>query len=148
MATFTKYKMGIGNVGSYQVSGYPYVSGSSITKANSGDAADAQHQYTFPKVAKSVTVFFESGAPRTHPLRIHYNATGSGNVISKNHFIPISGAAGTSVTLNAKCAEIYISRADATGDGSAETLVYKIFAELTNIPTGEMSQITGSGLTE
>ena len=41
---------GIGNVGSYQVSGYPYVTGS--VRLNDGE----EHKISFPRVAKSITV--------------------------------------------------------------------------------------------
>ena len=158
MATFSRHQASIGNVGSYQVSGYPYISGSSITIANTQNAADRQHRFIFPKVAKSVTVIFTHGTAGTQDggttnvdtagIRVHFNATGSGNVYSGNHYIELN-AVDESITFNTKCTEIYISRPDCSnGDDGASTITYKIVAELTNIPTGEMNQLTGSGLTE
>ena len=158
MATFSRHQASIGNVGSYQVSGYPYITGSSITTANTSAPANRQHHYVFPKVAKSVTIIFTHGTAGTQDggttnvdtagIRVHFNATGSGNVYSKNHYIELN-AVDESITFNAKCTEIYVSRPDceAAGDG-ASTITYKIIAELTNIPTGEMNPLTGSGLTE
>ena len=166
MATFSRHQASIGNVGSYQVSGYPYITGSSITKAESGAAGQTsahsssgevfrkgapQHRYIFPKVAKSVTVIYTAGTAGAagNGLRVHFNSTGSagGKVISENHFIELN-AVDESITFNTKCTEIYISRNDATGDGTAGDIEYKVIAELTNIPTGEMGALTGSGLTE
>lgn len=173
MATFSRHQASIGNVGSYQVSGYPYISGSSITTAESAAAGQTsahsssgevfrkgapQHRYAFPKVAKSVTVIFTSGtagvtdadATVSAGLRVHFNSTGSagGKVISENHFIELN-AVDESITFNTKCTEIYVSRADCSdGGGGASTIEYKVIAELTNIPTGEMNPLTGSGLTE
>ena len=158
MATFSRHQASLGNVGSYQVSGYPWISGSSITTANTAAAANRQHQYTFPKVAKSVTVIFTHGTAGTQDggttnvdtagIRVHFNATGSGNVYTGNHYIELN-AVDESVTFNTKCTEIYISRPDCSDEtDGASTITYKIIAELTNIPTGELIQLTGSGLTE
>ena len=47
---FQSYLPGISNVGSYQVSGKPYITGSADIDN------DVQHKISFPQVAKSVTV--------------------------------------------------------------------------------------------
>ena len=53
-----------------------------------------------------------------------------------------------SITFNTKCKEIFVSRADcAAGGSSAGTIEFRVIAELTNIPVGELTDLTGSGLT-
>jgi len=128
----TLTKPGIGHVGSFQVSGYPYVTGS--TDIDNG----TEHKIEFPRVVKSITVI-NRASPE---VRIHFNSKDSGNVYAGGHYIslPVSGDA---VTFNIKCKEIYVSNASGADNGS-----YELFAEVTSIQSGEMPVLTGSGLTE
>ena len=130
MATFQYHKAGIGSVGSYQISGVPYITGSATL------AATAEDKISFPKVARAVTVVLNSN----HQIRVHFNPTGSGNVVTGKHYVLLDSKED-SVTLNNRCTEIYISAV--TGDAT-----YTVIAELTGIETSEMAALTGSGLTE
>ena len=66
------YSVGLHNVGSYRVSGDPWVSGSD------SQAANEEVRYQFPWVAKRVTIYNYSA----RVLRVHFNASGSeGDVI-------------------------------------------------------------------
>ena len=137
----TKYYQqipGLGSVGSYQVSGYPYITGS--TSLPDG----MEHNIRFPGITKSVTVMNRlSGSGEAPDIRIHFAATGSGNVVDGNHYIVLT-ANKDSLTMNVKCRELYISRDDgASGDAS-----YTVFAEITGINPDEMFALTGSGITE
>jgi hypothetical protein len=125
-------KPGIGHVGSFQVSGYPYVTGS--TNLDDG----VEQKIDFPRVVKSITVI-NRAAPE---IRVHFNSKSSGNVYTGGHYIslPVSGDA---VTFNIKCKEIYVSNASGTDNAS-----YELFAEVTSIESAEMPTLTGSGLTE
>ena len=125
-------KPGIGHVGSFQVSGYPYVTGS--TNLDDG----VEQKIEFPRVVKSITVI-NRAAPE---IRVHLNSKSSGNVYTGGHYIslPVSGDA---VTFNIKCKEIYVSNASGTDNAS-----YELFAEVTSIESREMPVLTGSGLTE
>jgi len=125
-------KPGIGHVGSFQVSGYPYVTGST----NLADGVE--QKIDFPRVVKSITVI-NRAAPE---IRVHFNSKDSGNVYTGGHYIslPVSGDA---VTFNIKCKEIYVSNASGVNSGS-----YELFAEVTSIDSSEMPVLTGSGLTE
>ena len=125
-------KPGIGHVGSFQVSGYPYVTGS--TNLDDG----VEQKIEFPRVVKSITVI-NRAAPE---IRVHFNSKSSGNVYTGGHYIslPVSGDA---VTFNIKCKEIYVSNASGVNSGS-----YELFAEVTSIDSSEMPVLTGSGLTE
>ena len=146
------------NVGSYQIAGRPFITGSALGRGQ-------EDRITFPNVTKAVTVFNHG----TQTLRVHFNTTssvatggtageeartardypGSANVVDQLHFLEITGGLAASpstgsVTMNVKCTEIYISCAGDAGTSGA----YKVFAELTNIPATMMGAITGSGLTE
>ena len=130
MATYQNYKSGIGSVGSYQIAGVPYITGSA------GLGAGGEDKISFPKVARAVTVVLNSA----HEVRVHFNPTGSGNVVTGRHYVWLDSKED-SVTLNNRCTEIYISAI--TGPA-----VYTVIAELTGIETSEMTALTGSGLTE
>ena len=135
-------KVGLRNVGSYQVSGHPYITGSCGLMSTNEES-----RIQFPYVSKSITVI-NSGSSGNGELRIHFNSSSAGNVhdgpaASANyplmhHYITLSDV-GDSVTLNTKCKEIYIT--------SIGTQGFELFAELTGIPTGSMYDLTGSGLT-
>ena len=125
---------GLYNVGSYQVSGRPYVTGSLVLLAGK------QIRCTFPYVAKSVTVINNSSG--SYPIRATFNATGSGAVIAGMHYVPLRSSG--SHTFNVKCVEMYVSAPSTNGDTAQFTLI----AELTNIPIGRMYALTGSGLTD
>ena len=120
---------GVNNVGSYQVSGTPFITGSSIV-------GNQTHVIKFPFVTKAVTVI-QSGSAGA--LRVHFNPRWSSeNVMDFHHYITLDSDEDA-VTFNAKCTEIYVTGVGASG--------YELIAELTHIPSGSMYSLTGSGLT-
>jgi hypothetical protein len=128
--------MGVGlrNVGSYQVSGYPFLSGGFVKTLGESKIA-------FPTVTKSVTVI--ASGNMTGDLRVHFVSTGSStNVNEYHHYISLANT-GQSVTMNVKCEKMYIS---SPNSGDRDT-GFQLFAELTHIPTGSMYEITGAGHT-
>jgi hypothetical protein len=132
------YKAGLGAVGSYQVSGTPWVTGSVTLAAGITD------KLVFPTVAKSVTIINTDGLEATADveLRVHFNPLVAGSVAAGRHFIPL-WADQQSISIDVKCKELYITNADASNVGS-----YCVYAELTGIGVSEMFDLTGSGLTE
>ena len=133
-----RYPPGLNNVGSYQVSGYPYITGSAALTAGT------EHQISFPKVTRAVTVYNMS----LTPIRFSFNPSGSSRVVAGHHYVELGpGSSGSnserplSMTLNVKCKEIYVS-------SPAGTAEYRVIAELTNIDTNSMGEISGSGLTD
>lgn len=137
-AIFGRYQAGLQHVGSYQVSGVPFVTGS--------DNLDAGKEFKieFGAVTKSILV----RNPGTVDLRVHFASTGSGNVYSGRHFLKLTGSSGQGATISelnieCKCTEIYISNNTAT-----DNAVYEVFAELTAIAPERMFTLTGSGITE
>lgn len=132
------YKTGLYNVGSYQVSGRPWITGSA------GLAVDVEDKIVFPSVAKSVMVINrDPDQTIDDAIRVHFNSTSSTDVIAGRHFVTLDSY-NTAITFNVKCTEIYISNpAPGTADAG-----YTVVAELTGIGAGEMPALTGSGLTD
>ena len=149
MANFT-YTAGLRNVGSYQVSGTPWVTGSASTTSL---ATNKTTRFQFPYVTKSLTVI-NTGL---NNIRLHFQS-GSGVTISATdgalvdgddaddvqgnfHYITVLPENG-SVTMDVKCKEIYLSNHSGGSSG------FQVFAELTGIPSARMYSLTGSGITE
>jgi len=145
-------RVGLRNVGSYQVSGMPWVTGS--WDLDNGKV----HMIEFPYVTKTITVANVSAADR--PILVHFQSgsaaavtvpgpTGhqdiaaTADVIAGFHYMPLVQFATTGL-MSVKCTKLYIS--NLTGDTS--NLRYMVYAELTNIPTQRMPHLTGSGITE
>jgi len=153
MATHN-YTGGLRNVGSYQISGHPYITGSNDLDTNK------VHQINFPYVSRSITVInnntnngedimvhFQSGSTTTiTPLAKNGGhgtfSSAEADVLKQNHYLTIPSGY-SSITMNVKCANFYISNQSGTSD-----LKYQVFAELTTIPTGSMYELTGSGITQ
>jgi hypothetical protein len=129
---FNTYRVGLSNVGSYQVSGLPWITGSSTL------GVGQEVSYSFPMVTKSITVINGSG----EDIRVHFNSTGSGDVVSGLHYV-LFDSKEDSYTFNVKAKEVYVS-APGTNGGNAS---FTIIAELTQIGVESMYALTGSGLT-
>jgi len=150
-------RVGLRNVGSYQVSGIPWMTGSENL-----DHAKV-HLVEFPYVTKRVLVQNTStgslDAGSTLAILVHFES-GSGttavtdtgpagakaiaptsDVIAGYHYLPV--LASGSLDMNIKCTKLYISQFTGQPDKA-----YHVFAELTNIPAASMPQLTGSGITE
>ena len=131
-----QFRSGIGSVGSYQISGNPWITGSGQNALLNGE----EHQIVFPTVARSVTVMLFDPA-EDHNLQVHFNSTGSGNVIGGNHFWLLS-VNRDAITFETKCKEIFISNDSGNPSG------YIVAADLTDITPEMMPILTGSGLTD
>ena len=135
MALFTQYQAGIGSVGSYQVSGVPWITGSVNSLAAGGE-----DKIEFPTVAKAVTVINTDAD--SCDIHVHFNSKLLGDVSGGLHYVALN-ALNDAFTFACKCKEIYIS-APTWGGGAAS---YTVVAELTGINVNEMFALTGSGLT-
>tara|TARA_R110002074_G_scaffold180633_1_gene344850 strand:- start:365 stop:829 length:465 start_codon:yes stop_codon:yes gene_type:complete len=141
--------VGLRNVGSYQVSGTPFITGS--TNLDDGKV----HRISFPYVTKSITIINTSDNSG-EDIDIHFS---NGSVITDQ---PKGGGIGTfaatdpvvlhgnyitipagngSLTMDIKCKKFFVSNRSGTSD-----LSYQVLAELTQIPTGSMYELTGSGI--
>jgi len=164
-------RVGLRNVGSYQISGEPWISGSECQENSK------VKRYQFPYVTREITVdnwtanggdglldgsagcgntagavirvHFASGS--NHTLFVGGTAAGNTNGDTKPISLTsnvysgrhyYSVGAGSSITFRAKCKEIYVAT---PGSGSA---TYRVVADLTNIPTNRMYELKGSGHTD
>jgi hypothetical protein len=126
---------GLRSVGSYQVSGHPFITGSVLT-------GNQQHTISFPYVTKKVTVI-ASGSITEH-IRVHFHATASANRVGDHPngtFIALDSHED-SIEFDVKCKEMYISTPGGASGG------YRLYASLTTIPTSSMFALSGSGVTE
>tara|TARA_R110000824_G_scaffold113687_7_gene263610 strand:+ start:364 stop:894 length:531 start_codon:yes stop_codon:yes gene_type:complete len=159
--------VGLRNVGSYQVSGQPWVSGSGDGNGTA-QAARTIKRFQFPFVTREVTVRALPGNPNSvNTLKTDDNRFISGSyvwvsfasgtahvftdvsdvvtynkasdIIVGNHYVSVTG----SFNIKAKLKEIYVIVPDANA-----ATTYQIVADLTNVPTKRMYHLTGSGLTE
>ena len=117
MTTYN-YKPGLGNVGSYQASGIPYVT-SSLTVPNSASAA---LQVPFPSVTREFTVR-NDGAPE---IKVGFSAAG---LAGTNYF---TLAASGSYSAPMKVTDLFII--SDTGATSEATVI----ASLTSIDSTEI----------
>ena len=128
MATPRNRRPGIGNVGSYQVSGTPFLSGCS------GLPNGAEMKIVFPAVTKNIKVFCTDA---NRSVRVHFDSKDDGNTIGNLHFYTVTSG---SIEMNVKCKEIYIS--NASGGASS----FELIAELTGIEPGMMFDLDGIGI--
>ncbi len=131
--SFASYGVGIGNVGSYLVSGYPYITGSVVSGTT---AASTEVKVEFPRITKAVTVINRSASP----IIVSFDSRTNTNVINGYHYVTLSNQFD-SFGFGVKCKELYIS---SLNDNS--TASFEIYAELTSIDRKEMYDITGSGI--
>jgi hypothetical protein len=135
----SKYNVGLRNVGSYQVSGTPWLTGSSIAAATTYNVSGVagEMMLTFPYVTQTVTVVNTSASGAT---LIHFVSSSSpGNVHTNKHFITLN--AGESISFDVKCKEIFLHN-------NSGTQTFEMIADLTNIPIRRMYELTGSGITD
>lgn len=144
---------GLRNVGSYQISGHPFVTGSDDLDNNK------VHMIEFPYVCKSFTVV-NTNTTSGEDLFVHFNSgsavtaitvpgsagaqtiAATDDVIARFHYVTVP-AGNSALTMDTRCKKIYISNRSGTNN-----LKYQVFAELTTIATGSMYHLTGSGITE
>lgn len=139
---------GINNVGSYQASGTPYITGNFFLSGG------VQDKIVFPAVTSRVIITANTNAtPQgAAPIRIHFASTGTdgGNVVGGNHYVTLSQSVSVpepSFDARIKCKELFVSCPVQAGAAGLMSGSYTIFAELTGIGIAEMFTLTGSGVT-
>jgi len=138
--------VGLRNVGSYQVSGHPYLSGSTIVD-------DTSVRFPFPYVTKRIKIQV-TGSNRVDLHFVPNDA--SGYTEAKNNYWTIwpvvsgSAAGALQQTPNAwngsNMFEIDVKVKELFLSANYGTTGVQITAELTNIPTTRMYALTGSGV--
>jgi len=130
-AYYARQFSGLGSVGSYQVAGTPFMTGSTIT---GGQELEIQ----FPAVTRSITIINKDAA--NDDIRVHFQSKDTGRTIAGVHYITLADQ-NSSLTMNIKCNAVYLS-----APGSDAT--FEMFAELTGIQAEGMFPLTGSGIDE
>tara|TARA_R110000824_G_scaffold187734_2_gene369001 strand:- start:1228 stop:1659 length:432 start_codon:yes stop_codon:yes gene_type:complete len=133
---FNRYGVGVNNVGSYQVAGIPWITGSTSL------AKGQETKYAFQKITKNITVINQSAAD----IRIHFASTGTihpSTVLTGSHYLTLENK-GDSYTFNTKASQIFISAPHGNGSSNAS---YTVLAETTLIDVPLTWHLTGSGIT-
>jgi hypothetical protein len=137
---------GIADVGSYQVSGYPWITGSIILDGQ-------EHELNFPSVTNSVSIQNKTlggGAGANTDILVHFETSVASGVKGNHQYIKLAGATGfpgqdasSQLTLDTlKCKKIYISH----GNQGGNPATYELQAALTGISAANMFVLTGSGI--
>ena len=126
---------GLRNVGSYQVSGHPYITG------NAFSAANVHHHIEFPYVTKEVTVIASGSFTNNTHIRVHFGTSSAENRVYAGHHYVTLNSAEDSIDFDVKCKEMWISSSPGMAAGG-----YEVVASLTTIPTQSMFALSGSGI--
>ena len=127
---FHSHGTGLRNVGSYQVSGHPFVTGALIPAAT-------VIKVEFPQVTKKITVIGSGSS--TNDLRVYFaSSTANNHVINSHHYISLDSHED-SIEFDVKCKELYIQAPKAAAG-------YQLYASLTLITGSAMFALTGSGI--
>tara|TARA_Y100001938_G_scaffold150709_1_gene242971 strand:- start:175 stop:720 length:546 start_codon:yes stop_codon:yes gene_type:complete len=170
---FKRYQAGIQNVGSFQVSGHPFITGGvflpvshgSIKGSGMGVDADDHPQAVgtfdtieFPKVTKTITIIntnFYTGSQYNSTLgdgviHVYFGDGGEAHAAAGNQNSAIAQNhyitlpnTNDSITLDIKTNKVHIANGAAANSAS-----FQLLAELTLIEPGEMYELTGSGISE
>jgi len=143
----TSGRPSLGNASAYQVSGWPWVTGSIMA------VGKYFKEVNFPSVTKSFTVV-NLDATHIHPAAdqtgtkaififfgdVSVADTVQPDQILNNHFITIPEDKNGFV-FDVKCRKIFVGCHDIVGIGA-----FQIFAELTNVPAVDMPALSGNGI--
>ena len=125
---------GLGSVGSYQVAGVPFITGSSL-------ASGGEMEISFVGVTKEITLipFSSSGGP----LTLSFASTASGDVVAGRHMIPWPEEnTASAVTLDVKCGKVFVQNV------GGQATDFSLYASMTGISPSQMWVLTGSGITD
>ena len=127
------YTAGLNNVGSFQVSGAPFVTSSVVPQSGSG-----YFKVEFPYVTKEITI--SNNSTSSHDLvRIAFSEIGLEDNVA-NYFLVGSTKDGNGpTTLDVKATELYVMSDD------NHTAPVSVFASLTNLPVSRVNNISPSG---
>ena len=130
------YTAGLNNVGSYQVSGAPYATGSLTSPAAGSTPISIQ----FPYVTQWVKVIPITGSVASH-LRIGFSENG---VKNGNYYRLFAGQNANHEAVAPEPIRVKVSELYFCSDNSA-TIEFDVVAGLTNIPTARVDNIGPSG---
>jgi hypothetical protein len=129
-----QYKTGIANVGNYQISGIPFITGG-VCNGAVGGAAASENKITFPYVMKQFTIINKG----TQPLWIHFASRANADVTGGYHYISLENK-DDSMKFTTRTTTVYLSTS-----GSYNTM-WQLWGEVTSIAAQEMNMLSGSGI--
>lgn len=126
-----QYKAGLNNVGSYQVSGIPFVTGTLTAPINSGTPISV----SFPTITKKILIHLLTDKAQ---VRVGFSSNG---VKDGHHFILDTNGSGRTgfVELEVKCDKIFLL------SNTSATCAVSVAAELTGIKLDHSLSTTYSG---
>jgi hypothetical protein len=135
MGNYYQYSKGVGNVGSYQISGIPYATASFTVAA----AGSTPTEVTFPHVTKFVTIS-NTNTGTNVPLRFGFSSLGvTGSAAGgSNYYFTLDN--GDSYTGEFRVTSVYLL-SDTAGTETSASIV----AGLTGIQTRELPGPNWSG---
>lgn len=135
MSLSNPYYVGLQNVGSYQVSGIPFVTSSITAPVVGGTPVEV----SFPQVTQRIFVQNNNN----QDLRVGFSSNG---VKDGNYFLVHKHGSGTPSHLNALELRVKVSSIYLLCNDASNTTTVSVAAELTNIDTGllELSGPSGS----
>jgi len=121
---YVNLRPGLNNVGNYQVSGIPFVTGTLTVPANS----ETPLEITFPSITQKIQIHNNFGSDK--PIRVGFSANG---VKGKNYWLieahQANGKSADRLEMRVKTDKIYLL----SDDNTAVTSSVYILAELTGI---------------
>ncbi|SRR3990167_4671351 len=127
-------RVGINNVGSYQISGRPFLTASYV----SGSATNnGETKIEFPSVTRDFTVINKSN----NHIRVYFDSISNSSVVtSKNHYITLPGM-DDSYTFQMKVKEVYVAM-----ENTGSNAEIRIVANLTSLDAKDLQMPSGSGI--
>lgn len=122
---------GINSVGSFQVSGRPFLTGTLL-------ANNSSLQINFPTVTKEL--HFSCHTPAKYFKVYFENPSDNAVAMQAHNFAVCSGTISGALDLNVKCDNLYII------NDCGATIELELHAALTGIPTTSMFTLSGSGI--
>ena len=132
---------GLGSAGAYQVSGYPYMTGSGTAHTLAGSAIK---EIIFPSVTKSITLMsYDNSGGAT--LVLAFADPTNPRVMGYGHAVEFPNHQGagkytTPVTLDVKCSRVWIQN---MGGAASQ---WSLYASLTSVNPATMYNLSGSGI--
>jgi hypothetical protein len=130
------YSVGLNNVGSYQVSGMPFASGSLIAPVSSSSPLEI----SFPYVTQWVQIIPHSNSGTKIDLKVGFSENG------------VSGSGDNYFRIHARNTDTYppvynlkVSKMFFQSDDGSSTISFDVVAGLTNIPVARINNLSGSG---
>lgn len=135
MSSF-KYTAGLNNVGSFQVSGIPFATGSLTAPASGGTPIKVE----FPYVTRWVKIIPVTGSASSH-LRIGFSENG---VKDSNYFRYLAGNNFNHEMASPEPLELKVTELYFCSDNSA-TIEFDVVAGLTGLPVERVTNASPSG---